>query len=93
MTRSPLWREFETGDTFLLKLLRFLVFGGGLVFLILAGILELSWPQQAILGLLLVFIAIWIDRSSTSYLVTLTLMLLSCFSTFRYGFWRIATVV
>ncbi len=93
MTRSPLWREFESGENFFSRLLRVLIIGGGLVFLILAGILELTWPQQAVLGLLLVFIAIWIDRSSTSYLVTLTLMLLSCFSTFRYGFWRFATVV
>jgi len=93
MTRSPLWREFESGDNIILKLIRFLVLGGGVVFLLFAGVLELTWPQQAIMGLLLILGAIWIDRSSTSYLVTLTLMILSCFSTFRYGFWRISTVV
>jgi len=93
MTRSPLWREFESGDNILLRFLRFLILWGGFVCLILAGILDLTWPQQAVLGLLLVLIGIWIDRSSTSYMVTLTLMLLSCFSTFRYGFWRISTVI
>jgi cellulose synthase (UDP-forming) len=93
MTRSPLWREFESGDNLLLKLIRFLILFGGLAFLIVAGILELTWPQQAVLGLLSVLLAIWMDRSSTSYLVTLTLMLLSCFSTFRYGYWRISTVI
>jgi len=93
MTRSPLWREFESGDNIILRLIRFLILGGGFVFLLFAGILELTWPQQAVMGLLLVLLAIWMDRSSTSYLVTLTLMLLSCFSTFRYGFWRISTVV
>jgi cellulose synthase (UDP-forming) len=93
MTRSPLWREFESGDNIILKLIRFLILGGGMVFMIFAGVLELTWPQQAVMGLLLVLLAIWMDRSSTSYLVTLTLMLLSCFSTFRYGFWRISTVV
>ena len=33
------------------------------------------------------------DRSSSSYLVTLTLMFVSMFSTFRYGYWRISTTV
>jgi len=93
MTRSPLWREFESGDNILLRFLRFLILWGGFVCLILAGILDLTWPQQAVLGLLIVLLGIWIDRSSTSYLVTLTLMLLSCFCTFRYGFWRISTVI
>ena len=63
------------------------------MFLLLSGVINLTWPQQAVLGLLLVLLAIWIDRSSTSYLVTLTLILLSCFATFRYGFWRIDTMV
>jgi cellulose synthase (UDP-forming) len=93
MTRSPLWREFESGDSILLKLIRLLILVGGLIFLAFAGILELTWPQQAVLGLLTVLIAIWMDKSSSSYLVTLTLMLVSCFSTFRYGFWRIATTI
>ncbi len=93
MTRSPLWREFESGDSFLLRFIRFMVLAGGLIFLGFAATLELTWPQQSVLGLMTVLIAIWMDRSSSSYLVTLTLMLVSCFSTFRYGFWRIATVI
>ncbi len=32
-------------------------------------------------------------RSSESYLVTLTLMMLSMFSTLRYGYWRVDQVV
>ena len=92
MTRSPLWREFESGTNPLLWFIRFLILVGGSAFLILSGMLDLTWPQQAVLGLLMVLLSIWIDRSSTSYLVTLTLMLLSCFSTFRYGYWRISTV-
>jgi cellulose synthase (UDP-forming) len=93
MTRSPLWREFESGDNIILRLIRFVILFGGLIFMIFAGVLKLTWPQQAIMGLLLILIAIWMDRSSTSYLVTLTLMLLSCFSTFRYGVWRLSTVI
>ena len=93
MTRSPLWREFESGDSVLLKALRFLVLFGGICFLLFTGILDLTWPQQAVLGLLTVLLAIWMDRSSSSYLVTLTLMLLSMYATFRYGFWRISYVI
>jgi cellulose synthase (UDP-forming) len=91
MTESPAWREFESGDGVFLRLLRFSILVLGLFFLGFAGILELTWPQQAVLGLLTVLLGIWMDRSSTSYLVTLTLMLCSMYSTFRYGFWRIST--
>jgi cellulose synthase (UDP-forming) len=93
MTRSPLWREFESGEGFLLKLIRFCILVGGLLLLVFAGILDLTWPQQAVLGLLTVLLAIWMDKSSSSYLVTLTLMIISCFATFRYGYWRVSTVV
>ena len=91
MTDSPLWREFESGDGILLKILRFVIVLGGIAFLGFTGILELTWPQQLVLGLLMVLVAIWLDRSSSSYLVTLTLMIASMYATFRYGFWRIAT--
>ena len=93
MTRSPLWREFESGDSVLLVAIRYFILIGGMLFLIFTGILELTWPQQAVLGLLTVLVAMWMDRSSTSYLITLTLMLVSMFSTFRYGYWRVATTV
>src|SRR5260221_7232059 len=90
MTGSPRWKEFESGDGILMKFLRFLVLGGGLFILAFTGILELTWPQQLVLGIMTVLLAIWMDRSSSSYLVTLTLMLVSMYSTFRYGFWRIS---
>jgi cellulose synthase (UDP-forming) len=66
---------------------------GGLAFLVFSGTLELTWPQQALLGLMMVLIAIWMDKSSSAYLVTLTLMFLSCYATFRYGYWRVTTTV
>ncbi len=93
MTRSPLWREFESGDSFPLIALRWMIMGGGILLLLFTGALDLTWPQQALFGLLMVFLAIWMDRSSSSYLVTLTLMLLSMYSTFRYGYWRISYVI
>ena len=73
------------------RLIRWCILGGGFVLLVFTGILELTWPQQAVLGLLTVLVAMWMDRSSTSYLITLTLMLMSMYSTFRYGYWRIST--
>ena len=93
MTRSPLWREFESGEGIVLVLIRWFILVGGLLLLVLAGTLDLTWPQQTVLGLLTVLLAMWMDKSSSSYLVTLTLMFVSCFSTFRYGYWRISTVV
>jgi cellulose synthase (UDP-forming) len=91
MTSSPLIQPFESGDALLFKVLRFLILAGGTLLLCFAGILELTWPQQIVLGILTVALIIWLDRSSSSYLITLTLLLLSVFSTFRYGYWRYAT--
>jgi cellulose synthase (UDP-forming) len=58
MTGSPLWKEFESGDSVFMKLLRFVVLVGGVFILGFTGILDLTWPQQAVLGLLTVLAAI-----------------------------------
>jgi cellulose synthase (UDP-forming) len=91
MIWSHLFTQFESGDHLFFKVLRFIILSCGIVLLSLTGILELTWPQQIVLGILTVALIIWLDRSSSSYLVTLTLMLVSIFSTFRYGYWRIHT--
>jgi cellulose synthase (UDP-forming) len=93
MIRSAPFKKFESGDGLFFKALRFIVLVGGIFLLGFTGILELTWPQQIVLGILMVGLVIWLDRSSSSYLITLTLMLVSMFSTFRYGFWRISTTV
>src|SRR5665213_4171169 len=92
MTKSPLWRQIETGDNVFSRGVRALILVGGFAFLLLAGVLDLAWPQQALLGLVTLVAAICMDQVSRSYLVTLTLILLSCYSTFRYGWWRLSTV-
>jgi cellulose synthase (UDP-forming) len=92
MSSSPLIKQFESGDG-LFKALRFLILLSGAFLLCFTGILELAWPQQIVLGILTVALIIWLDRSSSSYLVTLTLLLASMFSTFRYGYWRYTTTV
>jgi cellulose synthase (UDP-forming) len=91
MSSSPLINQFESGDNLLFKALRFLIFLSGTFLLCFTGVVELTWPQQIVLGILAVAVVIWLDRSSSSYLVTLTLLLVSVFSTFRYGYWRYAT--
>ena len=93
MTRSPLRREFESGDGAPLEALRFATLAGGAVFLCFTAVLPLTWPHQLSLALLTLALALWINRGSRSSVATLTLMLLSIYSTFRYGFWRASTVV
>ena len=86
-------RESQPDDRLLWRLLRGLALSVGVVVLLGAGILQLSWQQQAVVSVLTLFVCVAMDRTSDSYLVTLTLILLSCFSTFRYGFWRFETAV
>ncbi|HWB32057.1 MAG TPA: UDP-forming cellulose synthase catalytic subunit [Acidobacteriaceae bacterium] len=92
MTRSPLWREFESGDGALVRVLRALVLAGGGGFLCLAALLPMNWPEQAMLGALTLALAVWVDRSTGSRLATLMLMLLSAYSTVRYAWWRVSAV-
>ncbi|MFP5206492.1 MAG: UDP-forming cellulose synthase catalytic subunit, partial [Acidobacteriota bacterium] len=93
MTAVDLWQDIGAGETFLTKLLRILIMGAGAVVLYFFAVLPLTWPQQAVLGLISLIMALALARSSDSYLVTLTLMMLSMFSTFRYAYWRIDQVV
>ena len=93
MTRSPLWKEFESGDTRLLRALRFVILTGGIFFLGFTAMLYLNWEHQLILAALTIALAFWVHRSSRSHLVTLTLMFLSVYSTARYAFWRFSSVV
>jgi cellulose synthase (UDP-forming) len=90
MIWSPLFKQFESGDNLFFRLLRFLILVSGIFLLCFTGILELTWPEQIVLGILTIALVVWLDRSSSSYLVTLTLILVSMFSTFRYGYWRYA---
>ena len=93
MMPAALEREFTSGDSRFLRLLRGSILLAGIAVLLGAGVLRLTWQQQAVVGVFTLMVGVVIDRSSDSYLVTLTLMLVSCFSTFRYGFWRIETAV
>jgi cellulose synthase (UDP-forming) len=93
MTATGLWQDIGAGESMLTRFLR-------LLFLLVAGVafyfmavLPLTWPQQAVLGLLTLLMSMALARSSDSYLITLCLMMMSIFCTFRYGYWRILTTV
>ena len=93
MSRSPLWREFESGSGPLLHVLRCLVLGGGLLFLSYSGVLLLPWQRQMLFAGVTIVIAMIVNRRSHSHLGTLMLLLLSVYSTYRYAFWRVESVV
>jgi cellulose synthase (UDP-forming) len=70
------------------------LFWGGLalatiVALVGLGTLPLPWKQQAIFGGGLVVVAILLQWTSRARVVTMALMAVSLFCTFRYGYWRV----
>jgi cellulose synthase (UDP-forming) len=93
MTTVEFWEGFESGRAPGFRILR----GGavilGIAAMIFLGTVPLDWPQQAVCGLLLVILSVWLSRASNSYLVTLLLMMVSLFATFRYAWWRIGTTL
>ena len=93
MTQSPIWEGFESGHGPFFRLLRIVLIAFGIVALFFFGSLSLSWPQQAVLGLLILLLCVWLSRVSDSYLITLTLMMLSMFATFRYAWWRVSAII
>ena len=93
MTATGLWQEIGAGENFFTRTFR-------LVFLIAAGailcflaMVPLTWQQQTVLGVVSVLVALLMARGADSYLVTITLMMLSMFCTLRYGYWRVTGVV
>src|SRR5579863_311167 len=93
MTLSGIWEDIAAGDNILAKLIRFAFLGAIAVTFYFFAVLPLTWPQQAVCGLLTLLMALALARSSDSYLVTLTLMSMSMFCTFRYGYWRLMQTV
>jgi cellulose synthase (UDP-forming) len=93
MTATGLWQDIGAGENVLTKMLRFVFLAVTAVALYFLAVLPLTWPQQAVGGLLTLLMAMALARSSDSYLITLTLMVMSMFCTFRYGYWRISQTV
>ena len=93
MTPTGLWLDIGAGENGLTRALRLVFLAAGFTMFTFLAVLPLTWPQQAVCGLLTLLIALAVARSSDSYLITLTLLIMSLFCTFRYGYWRISTTV
>jgi cellulose synthase (UDP-forming) len=93
MTVSGVWQDIGAGENFFTRILRFFFLLGAAAVFFFIAVLPLNWEQQAVLGLVSIAVALAMARGSDSYLITLALMMLSMFCTFRYGYWRIAQVV
>jgi cellulose synthase (UDP-forming) len=93
MSLTKIWHDIGAGGTPLAKLLRFVFLAVAAVMFYFFATLPLTWPQQAVCGLLTLLMGMALGRTSDSYLITLTLMVMSLFATFRYGYWRIAQTV
>jgi cellulose synthase (UDP-forming) len=90
MTPAGVWQDIGAGETFFTKIIRFMVLVAGAVVFGFLVVLPLTWPQQAVCGLLTLIMTLVMARSSDSYLITLALMITSVFCTCRYGYWRIS---
>jgi cellulose synthase (UDP-forming) len=90
MTAASIWQDIGAGETFFTKILRLLIVIAGAVVFCFLVVLPMTWPQQAVCGLLTLIMTLVLARSSDSYLITLALMITSVFCTCRYGYWRIA---
>jgi cellulose synthase (UDP-forming) len=55
--------------------------------------IHLSWRNQIILGSVSILLGLVANRLSSSRILTLALMMFSLAATFRYGWWRIATLI
>src|SRR5579859_1668237 len=93
MSVAQIWHDIGAGETFLNKFLRFVFLGVALVVFYFFATLPLTWPQQAVCGLLTLLMGLALGRTSDSYVITLTLMVMSLFATFRYGYWRLSGTV
>jgi cellulose synthase (UDP-forming) len=93
MTVTDVWQDIGAGENVFTKFLRLIFLLAAAVAFYFLAVLPLTWPQQAVLGLLTLLMAMALARSSDSYLITLTLMMMSMFCTFRYGFWRVLQTV
>jgi cellulose synthase (UDP-forming) len=93
MTATGLWQDIGAGENVFTKFLRLIFLLAAAVVFYFLAVLPLTWPQQAVLGLLTLIMSLALARASDSYLITLCLMMMSLFCTFRYGFWRVEQVV
>ena len=89
MTVTGLWQDIGAGENVVTKILRFTFLLAAVAMFFFLVVLPLTWQQQAVCGILTLLMSIALARSTDSYLITLTLTMMSIFCTFRYGYWRL----
>jgi cellulose synthase (UDP-forming) len=93
MTLSGLWQDVGAGENIFTKFFRLTFLLAAAVVFVFLATLSLTWPQQAVCGILTLLMCMALARSSDSYLITLSLLMMSMFCTFRYGYWRLTQTV
>jgi cellulose synthase (UDP-forming) len=93
MTATGLWQEIGAGENIFTRFFRLVFLLAAVAVFYFLAVLPLTWPQQAVCGLLTLLLSMALARSSDSYLITLTLIMMSMFCTFRYGYWRLSMTV
>jgi cellulose synthase (UDP-forming) len=86
------WRGFGIGSTIAARSVRFITYSVILFLAYECITIDLLWPEQTVLGILTIGLAIAIHKTSDSELVTLSLMFASMLATARYAYWRVVTV-
>jgi cellulose synthase (UDP-forming) len=86
---------FGTPTNFWIKLLRLIVLSILLFFAYQCITIKLQWPEQAVIGCVIILLATLASKvfSKDSFSLTLVFMLVSMIATGRYAYWRISMVV
>ena len=91
MTQTEMWEGFETGQGPFFRPLRIVLVAVGMVIVLFRFSRSRGHNRRCWAAILL--LCIWLSRVSDSYLITLTLLTLSMFATFRYGWWRVSSII
>jgi len=86
------WTSLGTRVSLTASIARILVYGILLFFAFECITINFKWAEQAVLGAFTVFLALILNRVSSSNVITLALMFGSMISTARYAYWRFSTL-
>jgi len=86
MISSPLLKQFESGDNLFFKAIRFLILLSGTLLLCFTGILELTWPQQVVLGILTVTSLVFLPLAALHQICALALFASALWLVYATGF-------
>jgi cellulose synthase (UDP-forming) len=82
------WKRVGTGSGKLAGLGRLLTYALLLFFAVNCITVDFKWPEQLVLGILTIALAVAIHRIADTELITFCLMFASMLATARYAYWR-----